>query len=108
MTHNRVPYIVFFITFLLLTSCDKSGKLKNPFKKKKPSVEYAMLPLEDSLPKLSEAYKKTKRREIENFFTNNFANDFENMSFLVAKNGQIIYEKYDGFADKENNILNSP
>jgi CubicO group peptidase (beta-lactamase class C family) len=30
------------------------------------------------------------------------------MSFLVAKNGQIIYEKYDGFADKENNILNSP
>jgi hypothetical protein len=27
------------------------------------------------------------------------------MSFLVAKNGQIIYEKYDGFADKENNIL---
>ena len=108
MTQNRVPYIIFFITFLLLTSCDKSGKLKNPFKKKKPTVEYAMLPLEDSLPKLSDAYKKTKKREIENFFSNNFANDFENMSFLVAKNGQIIYEKYDGFADKENNILNSP
>jgi hypothetical protein len=54
-----------------------------------------MEPLQDSLPKLSEDYKKTKKREIENFFTNNFANDFENMSFLVAKNGQIIYEKYD-------------
>jgi CubicO group peptidase (beta-lactamase class C family) len=26
----------------------------------------------------------------------------------VAQNGQIIYEKYEGFADKENNILNAP
>ena len=66
-----------------------------------------MFPLEDSLPRLLESYKKTKKREIENFFTTNFANDLENMSFLVAKNGQIIYEKYEGFADKENNVLNS-
>ncbi len=108
MTNNKVTYLLFFLTFLLLISCDKSGKIKNPFKKNKSGLEYAMLPLEDSLPKLSDSYKNTKKREIENFFTNNFANDFENMSFLVAKNGQIIYEKYDGFADKENNILNSP
>ncbi len=108
MTNNKVTYLLFSLTFLLLISCDKSGKIKNPFKKNKSDLEYAMLPLEDSLPKLSDSYKNTKKREIENFFTNNFANDFENMSFLVAKNGQIIYEKYDGFADKENNILNSP
>ncbi len=108
MTNNKVTYLLFSLTFLLLISCDKSGKIKNPFKKNKSGLEYAMLPLEDSLPKLSDSYKNTKKREIENFFTNNFANDFENMSFLVAKNGQIIYEKYDGFADKENNILNSP
>lgn len=108
MTNNKVTYLLFSLTFLLLVSCDKSGKIKNPFKKNKSGLEYAMLPLEDSLPKLSDSYKNTKKREIENFFTNNFANEFENMSFLVAKNGQIIYEKYDGFADKENNILNSP
>lgn len=108
MTNNKVTYLLFSLTFLLLISCDKSGKIKNPFKKNKSGLEYAMLPIEDSLPKLSDSYKNTKKREIENFFTNNFANDFENMSFLVAKNGQIIYEKYDGFADKENNILNSP
>lgn len=108
MTNNKVTYLLFSLTFLLLISCDKSGKIKNPFKKNKSGLEYAMLPLEDSLPKLSDSYKNTKKREIENFFTNNFANDFENMSFLVSKNGQIIYEKYDGFADKENNILNSP
>jgi CubicO group peptidase (beta-lactamase class C family) len=108
MIINKISYLYFFLTFLLLISCDNSGKIKNPFKHKKSGLEYAMHPLEDSMPKLSDSYKNTKKREIENFFNNNFANDFENMSFLVAKNGQIIYEKYDGFADKENNILNSP
>lgn len=99
----------FFILFLfLLSSCDQNGKIKNPFRKKKSALSYAMVPLEDSLPRLTNAYKTTKKREIENFFANNFANDFENMSFLVAKNGQIIFEKYDGYADKENNVLNSP
>jgi len=107
MTKISLSYLVFIFSFLLFSSCDNLGKLKNPFKKSNSNIEYAMFPLEDSLPRLLESYKKTKKREIENFFTTNFANDFENMSFLVAKNGQIIYEKYEGFADKENNVLNS-
>ena len=96
--------------FLLIvfTSCDKYGKNKNQDSDKKPTLSYAMTALEDSLPTLSKIYKQTKKREIENFFANNFSNHFENMCFLVAKNGQIIYEKYDGYADKGNNILNSP
>jgi len=93
---------------LLFTGCDKLVLNKNQDSDKKQTLSYAMLPLEDSLPKLSEVYKQTKKREIENFFANNFSNNFENMCFLVAKNGQIIYEKYDGFADKGNNVLNSP
>lgn len=109
MTQNKLKhFFTYSVVLLLVISCDKTGKLKNPFRKKKPDLEYAMLPLEDELPKLSTSYKSTKKREIENFFINNFGNDFENVSFLVAKNGQIIFEKYEGFADKENNILNSP
>ncbi len=99
----------FALTIFLLvlhTSCNKSEKNKDS--KKKPTLVYAMMPLEDSLPKLSKIYKQTKKREIEHFFANNFSKNFENMCFLVAKNGQIIYEKYDGYADKGNNILNSP
>jgi CubicO group peptidase (beta-lactamase class C family) len=103
---STLPFLILLL--FLVSSCDQNGKIKNPFRKKKATLSYAMLPLEDSLPRLTDAYKATKKREIENFFANNFANDFENMSFLVAKNGQIIYEKYDGYADKENNILNSP
>ncbi len=96
------------VLLFLFSSCNQSDKTKAANDKKKPAVPYAMMPLEDSLPRLSSDYKRTKKREIENFFANNFSRDFENMSLLVAKNGQIIFEKYEGYADKENNILNSP
>jgi len=94
------------LLLILFSSCDKI--VENTTSNKKPTLAYAMMPLEDSLEKLSPKYIETKKREIENFFANNFSKNFENMCFLVAKNGQIIYEKYDGYADKGNNILNSP
>ena len=104
----RLPkYLFFTVIILLLFSCKNDEKDKKS-SKRKSDLEYAMLPLEDSLPKLSATYTSTKKRQIEGFFENNFGRGFENVSFLVAKNGQIIYEKYDGYADKENNILNSP
>ena len=108
MTPIRLPkYLFLTVTFLFLFSCKNDEKDKKS-SKRKSDLEYAMLPLEDSLPKLSATYTNTKKRQIEGFFENNFGRGFENVSFLVAKNGQIIYEKYDGYADKENNILNSP
>lgn len=108
MTPIRLPkYLFFTVIILLLFSCKNDEKDKKS-SKRKSDLDYAMLPLEDSLPRLSATYTTTKKRQIEGFFENNFGRGFENVSFLVAKNGQIIYEKYDGYADKENNILNSP
>jgi CubicO group peptidase (beta-lactamase class C family) len=107
MLQNRLYYIALPFLFFLFTNCNKTGKESNPTVETKSSLEYAMVPLKDSLPKLSASYLNTKKREIEHFFANNYSKNFENMSFLVAKNGHIIYEKYEGFADKEHNILNS-
>lgn len=108
MTPIRLPkYLFFTVIILLLFSCKNDEKDKKS-SKRKSDLDYAMLPLEDSLPRLSATYTTTKKRQIEGFFENNFGRGFENVSFLVAKNVQIIYEKYDGYADKENNILNSP
>lgn len=101
---KKILYISIFSTLFL--ACDKDKKDDNSVEKSKP-LPYSMLPPMKELPKLSAAYIQQKNTEIGNFFANNYANDFENISFLVAKNGQIIYEKYSGFADKENNILNS-
>ena len=97
----------FFILLFLLISCNSKEK-KRLALLKKTQFSYAMQPREDSLPKLSKGYIENKRNAIQNFFNKNWGTNFENVSFLVAQNGQIIFEKYNGFADKENNILNSP
>lgn len=109
MKCTSVKILFSLILFWAAVSCNNSGKIDNPFKKKyKPEVPYAMMPSEEKQTKVSHAYIKVKRREIDNFFINNFGNEFENISFLVAKNGKIIYEKYEGYANKEKNLLNSP
>ena len=100
-------YLPLFIAILLLLGCNSKEK-KQSLLQKKSQLQYAMQPREDSLPKLSAAYINAKSAAIQHFFAKNWGNDFENVSFLVAQNGQIIFEKYNGFADKENNILNSP
>jgi CubicO group peptidase (beta-lactamase class C family) len=92
-----------FILFLIGCTEKKSVKIK-----KKSELPYAINPREDELPILSANYIQDKKNKIEHFVANNWSSDFENISFLVAQNGQIIYEKYEGFADKENNILNAP
>lgn len=96
----------FFIITLILSSCNSKEK-KRLAQLQKSQLIYAMHPRTDSLPKLTVSYIANKKNAIEHFFEKNWGSNFENVSFLVAQNGQIIYEKYNGFADKENNILNS-
>lgn len=93
------------LVMLFLIGCTEKKPVKS---KKKSELPYAINPREDELPTLSVEYIQDKKNKIEHFVANNWSSDFENISFLVAQNGQIIYEKYEGFADKENNILNAP
>lgn len=55
-------------------------------------------------PKLTPEYKGKKREAIERFVDKNWKSDKENLSFIVVKNGQIVYEKYQGIADKNRDI----
>jgi CubicO group peptidase (beta-lactamase class C family) len=41
----------------------------------------------------------SKKRAIESFYNKNWPNNSLNGSFLVAKNGQILFEKYEGYAN---------
>lgn len=100
---RKTTYILLLVS--LLISCKKS----EPSKVDKPKIilDYAMKPSTVVSEKLDEKYIANEKKEIEHFFDNNFGKEFENLSFLVAKNGQIIYEKYEGFANKEKNTLMS-
>jgi CubicO group peptidase (beta-lactamase class C family) len=58
-----------------------------------------MKPLENETPKLTADYIAEKQKKIDSFYNKNWPNNSMNGGFLVAKNGQIIYEKYEGYSN---------
>ncbi|WPR70156.1 serine hydrolase domain-containing protein [Flavobacterium sp. NG2] len=50
-------------------------------------------------PKLSSEYINSKKNAINHFYNKNWPNNSLNGGFLVAKNGQIIFEKYEGYSN---------
>lgn len=92
-----LPYIFIF----LLLSCKKEKPLIAEHKE--PAAKDTILhivPLDITLDKLNRKYKNEKEESIDNFFHNNWPRNTFNGSFLVAKNGQVLYEEYGGYADR--------
>ena len=92
----------FLLLFLVLGSCMKEKKtaiieLKDAELPKDSLPK--MKPLVNETPKLTAEYLKLTKNSIDSFYNKNWPNNSMNGSFLVAKNGQIIYEKYEGFAN---------
>ncbi|HEY6143570.1 MAG TPA: serine hydrolase domain-containing protein [Flavobacterium sp.] len=58
-----------------------------------------MKPLENESPTLTDDYIAEKQGKINSFYNKVWPNNSMNGSFLVAKNGQIIFEKYEGYAN---------
>lgn len=94
---TKIPQILFSV--LVLSSCGQN---------KKTAIDSTQT-VEDTLPKMkplgaekkiSQAYINSVVGRINHFYTKNWPNNTMNGSFLVAKNGQIIFEKYNGFANK--------
>jgi CubicO group peptidase (beta-lactamase class C family) len=101
---KKANILYLLLPIAVLTSC----------KKKSASDEKAVIEIKDSelpknvLPKmkpmgkempLTADYIKEKRIRIDAFVKKNWPNNSMNGGFLVAKNGQIIYEKYEGFSN---------
>lgn len=94
---TNIPQILFSI--LVLSSC---GKDKQTQKNTTPEVEDTLPKMKPLGPeaKISQAYINSVTGRINHFYTKNWPNNTMNGSFLVAKNGQIIFERYNGFANK--------
>ena len=83
----------------LITSCqDKPDKAKeSTIKDKEGNVsEFAV-----NFSPLTTIYKKRMGNEVEAFYDSKFNSKDFSGSFLVAKNGEILYENYSGYAYKE-------
>ena len=84
---------------LLLFNCQNKPdeNKESTLKDKEGNVsEYAV-----NFTPLTTIYKKRMGNEVEAFYDKKFNSKDFSGSFLVAKNGEILYENYSGYAYKE-------
>ena len=92
--------ILFLLVLIITVSCSKQEKNEEGIVKINKNGIPIMQPLQEPLPLLSTAFINDKKYSISNFFENTWSKKNDNVSFLVAQNGQIIYENYMGFGNK--------
>lgn len=97
LKRTNIPQILLLI--LVLSSCGNDKKPK----------ENKVIVVEDTLPKMKPLgpekkiatnYIQSVTGRINHFYTKNWPNNSMNGGFLVAKNGQILFERYNGYANK--------
>ncbi|RZJ25174.1 MAG: class A beta-lactamase-related serine hydrolase, partial [Flavobacterium sp.] len=87
---------------LTLLSC-KKDKRTTAEKHQSADTLACIFPYSGKLPKLSAAEMTRRKNQVEHF-SKKLWRDYDNYAFLVAQNGQIIYEDYNGFADKAKGV----
>lgn len=101
MTLKTSKYILQSLLFCcFLMACSKKEKTEKDIVKVDDNGIPVMQPLQEEMPKLSSSYIHTKKNAVDRFFYKTWSKTNDNVSFLVAKNGQIIYENYLGYANK--------
>jgi CubicO group peptidase (beta-lactamase class C family) len=95
-----------FLLLLVLSSCNKEKKKIELNDAQLPkSTLPKMKPLSEPETKLTAEFINSKKISIDSFYKKNWPNNSANGSFLVAKNGQIIYEKYEGYSNFRDKTL---
>jgi CubicO group peptidase (beta-lactamase class C family) len=80
-------------------ACSKEKKTAQAVVKINKEGLPVLQPLQEEMPKLTAGYVNEKKHNIAKFYDKVW-NENDNVSFLVAQNGQIIYENYQGFANR--------
>lgn len=100
--------LAFSIITISIISVGFENKRNLPAKNKEKVLKNAIkdsmmltIPFEVNFKNLDLTYKDEKSCWIDKFYTKNFASSTFSGSFLVAKNGTILYEKYSGFANSK-------
>lgn len=81
-------------SILILTSCKKEHKKEKLNEGNKETVSFPV-----AFPELKDSEIKQFKEEIHSFYTSKINLDDFSGSFLVAKNGQILFENYVGFSN---------
>jgi CubicO group peptidase (beta-lactamase class C family) len=102
---KRANILQLLILILVLGSCTKEKKKPISDAELPKNALPKMKPLTNETPKLTAEYINATKEKIETFYKKNWPNNSMNGGFLVAKNGQIIFEKYEGYANFRDKTL---
>ena len=104
MTHLKFSsYLFLLLASLVFLGCsDKEKKARDNETETETFYPY-MKPSTVKYKKLNPSYIQSKKNLVESFCDKYWSNENNSLSFLVAKDGQIIYERYQGFANKNKN-----
>lgn len=91
--------LLLLVLLMVLSCCTKPKKTELSDALLPKSILPKMKPLRNEQQKLTAQDIDSKKRAIESFYNKNWPNKSANGSFLVAQNGEIIYEKYEGYAN---------
>ena len=100
MIRTIALYSIFTLT--LLSSCSKENKHSNKNLAMQDSIKKANPFAVDFEPNTPE-YVTQQKIYLDTFYKKYFGSDFSGV-FLVAKNGEVLYENYSGYAYKEKDI----
>ncbi len=100
---------IFLLFIIVVLSCKNQTKKSSSSNTnyntdtiiEKQDVGVVKIPFEVKFSKLNSKYKLKKTKEIQDFYFSQIENPHFNGSFLVAKNGEILFEKYAGFKNLE-------
>lgn len=97
------------LLLFILSSCEKEKKKVELRDDQLPKTTLPIMkPLLQKEPPLEALYVNQKKAQIDSFYKKNWPNNTANGSFLVAKNGQIIFEKYEGFSNfSDKSLINA-
>lgn len=101
MTFSKYIYPI-LASALLFTSCQEKNKQIASNEQTENNTD-ALTPYSIKSKKLPANYVTSKQESLEKFYEKNWPNNSMNGGFLVAKNGQIIFEKYEGKSNFSNN-----
>jgi CubicO group peptidase (beta-lactamase class C family) len=102
-TYMKTVLITILSLFFLFFTTPKSIN-NGLFSKKDNDSTLISIPFHLKFGNVSEKYISEKRSIIDSFYNKNIKSPYYSGGFIVAKNGKILYEDYQGFADAKKNI----
>lgn len=100
ISRKKANILQLLLLLLVLSSCRENNTIQP--QENSDILRDTMPHLEPSVSKsakLNAGYTNDKKNAINHFYTKTWPNNSMNGSLLVAKNGQIIFEKYEGMAN---------